>query len=193
MRRTITALGMAGLVCVSLLAAPVPSVGAACTYRYDEFGFPRWSSSCNSTVSPGRFGPLRMGKTTVSAARSKGYLAKNRMCGGRLDGVSAYDNWRRRDGTVMVWTDSRDGSTTDKGLRASAPLKEAKRAYPRLVLTGYLKNPYAAGQGWDIYSVQSKRGWLDLYYYPGNRKANFFAVRSAAWVKPVTSWSLDGC
>ena len=66
-------------------AAPVEA--APCTYTYNEYGYPQWSDTCGTGMAPGRIGPLRMGVTTVARARSLGYLARNRACGDRLDGV----------------------------------------------------------------------------------------------------------
>ena len=189
-------IGVTVVVGVAGLGAAAPVSAAECTYTYNQDGFPRWSNSCSTVMSPGRFGPLRMGKTTVSQARGKGYLATNRFCGGRLDGVAAYDNWRRQDGKVAAWTSGgvRPGNVaTTKGLEPSDSLRKAMRLYPSLSKTGFLANPYTPGEGWSIYSVRGKKGWLDFYVYPGNRRAGFFAVRANSYPKPIKSWSLDGC
>mgnify|MGYP001434264925 CR=1 FL=1 len=177
------------------LAATNPAYAAGCTYKYDQNGFPQWSSSCRTVMSPGRIGPLTMGKTTVAQARERNYLAKNTFCGDRLDGVLAYNNWRRRDGKLAAWTGggTREAAVTSKGLKSSDSLSRARRLYPALDRTGFLANPYIPGEGWRIYSVRAKRGWLDLYLYAGKGQANFFAVRAFSVKEPITDWSLDGC
>lgn len=168
-------------------AAPVEA--APCTYTYNEYGYPQWSDTCGTGMAPGRIGPLRMGVTTVARARSLGYLARNRACGDRLDGVGAFSNWRRGDGKVLAWT----GDRTTRGLSATDSVRTAKRKYPRLTRTGFLKNPYVAGEGWRIYSVAKKAGWLDLYKYTGTESYDFLAVRAKSLKKPVKDWALDGC
>ena len=180
-------IGVTVVVGVAGLGAAAPVSAAECTYTYNQDGFPRWSNSCSTVMSPGRFGPLRMGKTTVSQARGKGYLATNRFCGGRLDGVAAYDNWRRQDGKVAAWTSGgvRPGNVaTTKGLEPSDSLRKAMRLYPSLSKTGFLANPYTPGEGWNIYSVRGKKGLLDFDVYPGNRRYGFFAVRANSYAKP---------
>lgn len=184
-------IGIAATCLTAGLLATNPAAAANCAYSYNTDGFPRWSSSCNTVMSPGRLGPLVMGHTTVSQARQRNYLARNTFCGGRLDGVLAYDNWRRRDGKVAAW--SGRGTETSKGLKPSDALSEARRLYPTIDRTGFLANPYTPGEGWRIYSVRGKRGWLDLYMSAGNSDANFFAVRAASFKKPIKDWSLDGC
>lgn len=179
------------------LVSHAPVQAAQCTYTYNQDGFPRWSDACSTVVSPGRFGPLKMGTTTVAEARAKNYLAKNTMCGGRLDGVAAFNNWRRKDGKVHAWTagGSRTGSAvrTSKGLVSTDALAKARRLYPGMAWKGYLEIPYAPGTGWDIYSVRGKRGWLDFYVHDVKKRYNFFAVRAGNSTKPIKNWSLDGC
>lgn len=189
-------IGMA-VACVTMggLSA-APSAAVACTYSYDQNGFPRWSSSCSTVVSPGRFGPLKMGKTSVTKARAMNYLAKNTFCGGRLEGVQARNNWRRKDGAVFAWTaGSRYGGgvRTSKGLSRTDSLSKAKRLYLGMKWTGYLSVPYAPDTGWAIYSVRGKRGWLDFYVHDDYKRSNFFAVRAKSSPKPITNWDLDGC
>ena len=124
--------GVAVVVGLSGLGAVAPVSAAECTYTYNQDGFPSWSGSCSTVMAPGRFGPLTMGKTTVTKARELGYLATNRFCGGRLDGVAAYNNWRRQDGKVTAWTGGgtrRGDVVTTKGLKPSDSVKKAKRLY----------------------------------------------------------------
>ena len=137
-----------------------------------------------------------MGKTSVAQARNKNYLAKNTFCGGRLEGVQARNNWRRKGGAVYAWTaGSRLAKDvrTSKGLKRKDPLSKAKRLYPGMKWTGYLEVPYAPDTGWDIYSVRGKRGWLDFYVHDNARRANFFAVRAKSSSRPIMNWDLDGC
>ena len=192
----LTAIGVTVTSVALGLVVNAPVQAAECTYTYNQDGFPTWSGSCSTVMSPGRFGPLTMGKTTVTKARELDYLATNRFCGGRLDGVAAYNNWRRQDGKVTAWTGGgtrRGDVVTTKGLKPSDSVKKAKRLYAGLAKSGFLANPYTPGEGWNIYSVRGKKGWLDLYLYPGTPRANFFAVRAASHKKPIKSWSLDGC
>lgn len=190
-------IGVAAASVVLGLAVNTPVQAAQCTYNYDQNGFPRWSKSCSTVLSPGRFGPLTMGKTPVADARAKNYLAKNLMCGGgRLEGVQARSNWRRKDGKVYVWTaGSRTPGVirTSKGLSRTDSLSKAKRLYPGMKWTGYLEVPYAPDLGWTIYSVRGRQGWLDFYVHDDVKRANFFAVRAKSSPKPITSWDLDGC
>lgn len=189
--------GVAVVLGTSGLLGADPASAAECTYAYDQNGFPRWSDSCSTVMSPGRFGPLRMGKTSVVQARAKNYLAKNKYCGGRLDGVAAFDNWRRKDGRVYAWTagGSRTGKAmrTSEGLVSTDPLRKARRLYPGMSWMGYLEIPYAPGTGWDIYSIRGKGGWLDFYVHDVKKRYNFFAVRASSSPMPIKSWSLDGC
>lgn len=183
---------LVGAAAVSLVIGVVtaaPADAAPCTYTYNEYGYPQWSDACDTQMAPGRFGPLKMGVTTVGETRSLGYLAVNEACGGRLDGVKASSNWRRKQGKVAAWT----GYSTSKGLRSTDSLRKAKRKYPGMVRTGFLENPYVAGQGWKIHSVRSKAGWLDFYVYTGKQDYGFFAVRAKTSKKPYKDWSLDGC
>lgn len=178
------------------LGVVAPGQAADCTYSYDQNGLPQWSKSCSTVLSPGRFGPLRMGKTTVAEARAKNYLAWNTYCGDRLEGVQARSNWRRKDGKVYAWTaGSRTPGaiSTSKGLQRTDPVRKAKRLYPGMRWSGYLEVPYAPGTGWDIYSVRGKKGWLDFYVHDTSKRANFFAVRASSSPKPITRWDLDGC
>lgn len=194
-----TGIGIAVAAAAAALVtlASAPASAAACQPTNDEYGFPKWSGSCPSVMSPGRFGPLSMGETRVSEARADGLLAVNDMCGGRIDGVVAYDNWRRKKGVVVAWSGSKTASgkwlTTSKGLKPNDSLSRAKTLYPGLTKTGYLPIPYTPGTGWDIYSVRAKAGWLDFYVHEKKSRYNFFAVRERASTKPVKSWSLDGC
>ena len=178
-----------------LLSAPVRATN--CSYYYDDNDFPRWSESCSTVMAPGRFGLLRMGDTSVRRARQLDYLAENPMCGGRIDGMVAYDNWRRKNGKVVAWSGRRSpgGSAlrTSKGLQPEDSLRRARALYPGLTRTGFLRNPYVPGQGWRIYSVRGKGGWLDLYRYEAHKQYSFFAVRASTVRKPITDWSLDGC
>lgn len=173
-----------------------PNASAAtCRYSYDSNGYPVWSGSCPQVMSPGRFGPIRMGKTTVSRAKAQGFLAPNRVCGGRLDGVGAYNDWRRRGGKVVGWTGGRFSDRpvrTSRGLRVDDSLAKAKRLYPGLRQTGYIEIPYTPGIGWRIFSVRGKAGWLDFYVHDTKKRYNHFAVRAASISKPYT-WALDGC
>lgn len=175
----------------------VPAHAGTCTYSYNGDGFPQWAGACPSVMSPGRFGALRMGKTTLAAAKAHGLLAVNGLCGGRLDGVVAYDNWRRKDGVVVAWSGSQTVSgkriTTSKGLKSNDPLSRAKALYPGLKKTGYLAIPYSPGTGWNIYSVRARAGWLDYYVHNAKSRYNFFAVRDKSSTAPIKSWSLDGC
>lgn len=187
-------MAVASLAMGGLSAAPAAAAG--CTYSYDQNGFPRWSSSCSTVLSPGRFGPLKMGKTSVTQARAKNYLAKNTYCGGRLEGVQARNNWRRKDGAVFAWTAgprSTGGIRTSKGLRRTDSLSKAKHLYPGMKCTGYLEVPYAPDTGWTIYSVRGTQGWLDFYVHDTAKSANFFAVRAKSSPKPIKNWDLDGC
>lgn len=177
-------------------AKPTKPRKPRCSFTYDQSGTPQWSTSCSTVISPGRFGPLRMGKTAVSQALGQNYLARNRYCGSRLEGLAARNNWRRQDGKVSVWT---AGSrmpgpiVTSKGLSSRDSLSKAQRLYPGMTWTGSMEVPYAPDAGWEIYSVRDKRGWLDFYVHDVSRRANFFAVRASSMPRPVTSWDLDGC
>lgn len=182
---------------VMVMLASAPAGAAACAPSYDENGFPLWSGACPSTMSPGRFGPLVMGETRVADARADGLVAVNDACGGRLDGVTAYDNWRRKKGVVVAWSGRKTAAgkwlTTSKGLKPNDSLARARSLYPKLTRTGYLPIPYTPGTGWDIYSVRAKAGWLDVYVHEKKSRYNFFAVREPGSTKPIKSWSLDGC
>ena len=186
-----------GIVLASLLAAllvgvpgPATAAGSGCSYQLDAEGFPVWSEGCSTTVAPGRFGPLRMGRTTKAKAKATDYLAYSEFCR-RWDGVAAGPDWRSKGGTLTAW---RGGSTTTKGLRPNASLARGRDLYPALVRTGFWANEYVPGEGWRIYSTRTKNGWLDWYRYnKKGRAGNFFAVRSLDIKRPVTTWSQDGC
>lgn len=186
-----------GIVLASLLAAllvgpsvPATASGSECTHQLDVEGFPVWSESCSTTVAPGRFGPLRMGRTTQAKAKAMDYLAYSEFCR-RWDGVAAGPDWRSKGGTLTAW---RGGSKTTKGLRPNASLARGRDLYPALVRTGFWANEYVPGEGWRIYSTRTKNGWLDWYRYnKKGRAGNFFAVRSPDIKRPVTNWSQDGC
>lgn len=62
-------IGVAVVVGMAGLGATAPLSAADCSYTYNQDGFPRWSDSCSTVMSPGRFGPLTMGKTMVAKAR----------------------------------------------------------------------------------------------------------------------------
>jgi hypothetical protein len=175
-------------VSMSLLAG-APVSAAECTYTYNEYGYPLWSESCGTEMSPGRFGPLTMGKTTVAQARSMNYLTKNPACGGRWDGVRTGANWMRKNGKVVSWT----GDGTTRGLRAADSLMTAKATYPKLERTAFLPNPFEPGDGWKIYSVSGKSGWLDLYVDKADNTISWFEVRGKGSKKPLKNMPLDGC
>lgn len=182
----VLAVGIAAVLLVGAL--PVQAAAATCEYTRTADGFPLWSG-CSTTVSPGRFGPLRMGRTTVADAKAMNYLAYNQLCS-RWDGVEAYGDWSKRQRKVVWW---RGGTITTKGLRPTASLKTARRLYPTLKRTRYIANEYVPGQGWTVYSVKNKRGWLDWYRYStANHSNNFFAVR-ALTVRAPKSFAQDGC
>ena len=190
--RRISAGILAILFSIGLLVAGTTSPAAAATCRtsYDSDGFPQWSRGCSTKLSPGKFGPLKMGKTTVRQAKAKHYLAYNKFCA-RWDGLQAYGDWRSKAGKVVAW---RAYGPTTKGLYAADSLAKARRLYPSLKRTGYMPNQYIANEGWRIYSVKNKNGWLDIYRYTtASENAAFFAVRAKSVRKPVTSWSQDGC
>ena len=186
-----------GIVLASLLAAllvgvtvPATAAGSGCSYQLDAEGFPVWSEGCSTTVAPGRFGPLHMGRTTQAKAKAIDYLAYSAFCR-RWDGVAAGPDWRSKSGTLTAW---RGGSKTTKGLKPNASLARGRDLYPGLARTGFWANDYLPGEGWRIYSTKTKNGWLDWYRY--NKKGgagNFFAVRSLGIKRPVTNWSQDGC
>ena len=59
--------------------------------------------------------------------------------------------------------------------------------------TGFIGNLYVTGQGWKVYSVKTKRGWLDWYRYTtDDRRFNFFAVRALSVSRPQ-GFAQDGC
>ncbi len=175
-------------VSVLVLGVQVPAEAATCSYTLNSDGFPVWAAGCPTEVSPGKFGPLRMGRTTVATAKRKQYLAYNEFCS-RWDGVAAHSDWRRKNGRIIAWL---GGATTTKKLRPSDNLSKARQWYPNLKRTGFMANAYVAGQGWRIYSTKTKSGWLDLYRYNAG-DYNFFAVRAKSVRKPIKSWSQDGC
>ena len=183
------------VVCVATAAfamgllSGAPASATECTYAYNPDGYPQWSDSCETVLSPGHVGPLTMGKTTVARARSLNYLAKNPACGGRVDAVGAGPDWRRKDGKVVAW----QGRVTTKGLRTEDSFTAAKANYPGLERTSFLANPYLPGKGWRIYSTRGKAGWLDVYVDNVNKTISWFAVRAKSIKKPIKSWSLDGC
>lgn len=163
---------------------------AECTYRLTGDGYPEWSSSCDTTASPGRVGPLVMGRTTVTRARDLNYLARNPFCSNRLDGVSAGPDWRRRDGRVVAWATTKP---TRKGLKVGQRISAARTLYPSLQRTGFVRNPYVDGEGWRIYSVRGQRGWLDVYVETRTAKIDRFWARAASVDRPYRSWAFDGC
>ncbi len=108
------------IVLASLVAAllvgvtgPATAAGSECSSQLDAEGFPVWSDGCSTTVAPGRFGPLLMGRTNKATAKATDYLAYSEFCR-RWDGVAAGPDWRSKGGTLTAW---RGGSTTSKGLR----------------------------------------------------------------------------
>ncbi|MCU0295306.1 MAG: hypothetical protein MUD05_04535 [Candidatus Nanopelagicales bacterium] len=171
------------------LLSGAPASAAECTYTYNDYGHPVWSESCVTAMSPGRVGPLTMGKTTVAQARSMKYLTKNPACASRLEGAGAGANWMRKNGKVLSWT----GDVTTKGLRATDSLKTAKATYPGLERTAFLANPFVSGDGWRIYSVAGKAGWLDLYVDKADKTVSWFEVRGKNSRKPLKNMPLDGC
>jgi hypothetical protein len=181
---------MAAAVAAATLTVGVPTTASAadCTVTYNAEGFPRWSG-CSTTIAPGKFGPIRMGKTSVASAKARNYLAYNRLCE-RWDGVAAFSDWKSKKGKIVWW---RGGDRTSKGLLPSDSLERAKQLYPKLTPTRFIANDYIAGEGWQVYSTKTKRGWLDLYRYnTGNTRNNFFAVRALSLKKPQ-GFALDGC
>ncbi len=184
-RRFVTTVTVAGLFAVGV---PSAATAADCAYTYDSNGFPQWSG-CSTTVAPGKFGPLKMGTTTVKRAKSSNYLAYNAFCT-RWDGVQALPDWKRANGKVVWW---RGGTKTTKGLRPKATLLKARQLYPKLKKTHFIANEYIPNQGWQVYSTKTKNGWLDIYRYnTGDRRNNFFAVRALSVKKPQ-GFAQDGC
>lgn len=188
--RRAAATAIAALMATLVLVAGLPAQASAasCTYTRTADGFPVWSG-CSTTVAPGRFGPLRMGRTTVGDAKDKKYLAYNRLCGGWY-GVQAGPDWRKKQGVLVWW---RGGTVTSKGLRPRDSLRKARSLYPNLKRTGYFANAYVPGQGWKVHSVRTSRGWLDWYRYTtDDRRFNFFAVRALSVSRPQ-GFAQDGC
>lgn len=184
-RRFFTTVAAAGLLAVGI---PSTATAVGCTYTYDSNGFPKWSG-CSTTVAPGKFGPLKMGTTTVASAKASNYLAYNKFCE-RWDGVQALPDWKRANGKVVWW---RGGTKTTKGLRPTATLARARELYPNLKKTRFIANEYVTGEGWQVYSTKTKSGWLDIYRYnTGDRRNNFFAVRALSVKKPQ-GFAQDGC
>ena len=184
-RRFCTTVAAAGLLAVGI---PSTATAVGCTYTYDSNGFPKWSG-CSTTVAPGKFGPLKMGTTTVASAKASNYLAYNKFCE-RWDGVQALPDWKRANGKVVWW---RGGTKTTKGLRPTATLARARQLYPNLKKTRFIANEYVTGEGWQVYSTKTKSGWLDIYRYnTGDRRNNFFAVRALSVKKPQ-GFAQDGC
>jgi hypothetical protein len=169
---------------------------AACTYQYVNDGysaFPKWSDNCDTTVSPGKFGQLRMGDTSVAKAKRLNYLARNPFCGGSWYGINAGGNWRKNNGKVVAWfagSRKRDAKTT-RGLRPRDTLAKARRLYPHLEYTRFVKNIFG-GPGQRVYSTGGGRGWLDVYVTQGRSRIDYFSVRSAS-VPRAVPWILDGC
>ena len=185
--RIVTAVAAAGVLAIGIPSTAATAAG--CTYTYDSDGFPKWSG-CSTTVAPGKFGPLKMGTTSVASAKSSNYLAYNKFCS-RWDGVQAGPDWKRTSAKVVWW---RGGTKTTKGLRPKDSLARARQLYPDLKKTRFIANEYVAGEGWQVYSTKSKSGWLDIYRYnTGDRRNNnFFAVRGPSVKKPQ-GFAQDGC
>ena len=191
--------GIAATLAVTTLLAGTgvsSPAAAACTYEYvgdDGPSYPKWSEDCDTTVSPGRFGPLRMGSTTVPKAKQLNYLALNPLCANRLDGVNAGGYRTRKNGKVAAWLAGfRKGATqTTRGLRPRDTFSKARRLYPGLEFTRFVPNPFG-GPGQDVYSTQGKNGWLDVYVTRGRFKIDYFSVRATSVSKPVP-WIIDGC
>ena len=184
-RRFWTAVVATGML---LFGIPSTASAAGCSYTYDSDGFPEWSG-CSTTVAPGKFGPLKMGTSTVASAKSSNYLAFNKFCD-RWDGVQAGPDWKRASGKVVWW---RGGTKTTKGLRPEDSLARARQLYPNLKKTRFIANEYIDDEGWQVYSTKTKSGWLDIYRYnKGGRGNNFFAVRALS-VKNPQGFAQDGC
>jgi hypothetical protein len=119
---------------LTAIGATTPA-SAACSYRYEGdpgYRTPKWSNNCNTSVSPGKFGPLRMGLTTVAEAKRLSYLARNPFCGGRVYGLNAGALWEKQDGKVVSWfagLRKRETRTT-RGLRPRDSWSKAKRPCP---------------------------------------------------------------
>lgn len=188
LRVAVAAVGLALLVG----GMPSPASAASCKHSYDSDGYIVWGTGCSVVASPGRAGPLRMGKTTVSTAKKKGYLAYSRACT-RWDGFEAGPDWRSKSGKLVGWTTS---GKTSRGLTSQDSLQRALQLYPGAQRSGFMPNAYVDDEGWDIYSVAGASGWLDIYSYNNldSRVAGlFFAVRAKSVKRPVISWSQDGC
>lgn len=191
------AAALAVATAVTGIGAAAPA-SAACSYRYVKYddyspARPVWSKNCNTSVSPGKFGPLRMGDTTVAKAKQFNYLARNPFCANRLDGIVAGAYWKRKNGKVVAWfagMRKRDAVTT-RGLRPRDSLSKARRLYPGLEYTRFVNNVFG-GPGQRVYSTGGGRGWLDVYVTQGRSRIDYFSVRSAS-VPRAVPWIIDGC
>jgi hypothetical protein len=169
---------------------------AACSCRYEGdpgYRTPKWSSNCNTTVSPGKFGPLRMGRTTVAEAKRLNYLVSNPFCGGRVYGLNAGALWEKKGGKVVSWFAGlrKRQTQTTRGLHPRDSWSKAKQLYPGLKYTRYVPSIYG-GPGQNVYSTRRTNGWLDVYATRGHTRIDYFSVRATSVAQPVP-WIIDGC
>lgn len=189
---TTTVAGTASILLAGVLVSPAAGVVTQCRHAYDSDDYIVWGSGCVVAMSPGRAGPLRMGRTTVAAAKKMGFVAYNRACNS-WEGAYAGIGWKSKGGRVVAWSTRMD---TARGLTGQDTLARALILYPSARRTGFMPNAYIDGEGWDIYSVGNAAGWLDIYSYntsDSHVAGLFFAVRAASVKRPLTGWSQDGC
>lgn len=181
-----THLGLGLALLTAAFAAPANAAG--CTHSVDQYGYPVWSATCDTTLKPGVLGPLRMGRTTVAQARGLGYLVHNDICD-RVDGISTGGDWKQKNGRIVAW---QAHVPTSRGLKVGDSMSRVRALYPTVKSTGFVKNPYTSG-GWNIYSSKGPKGWLDVYIRSGSNKVELFYTRAKSLPGPVRGWAFDGC